>query len=125
MHDPGEKAAAHLVDGGRVITVGSNVAIRTGMAGTSVDQFTKAAVAAMVKGMALDLAPRSITVNNVQPGPTDTDINAGAIDFLAGKSPLNRVAKPSEIAGLIAYIASAEAGYMTGSSVTIDGGFTL
>jgi 3-oxoacyl-[acyl-carrier protein] reductase len=95
------------------------------MAGASVYQFTKAAVAAMVKGVALDLAPRSITVNNVQPGPTDTDINAGAVDFLADKSPLKRVAKPSEIAGLVAYIASDEAGYMTGASITIDGGFTL
>lgn len=120
-----QAAATQINDGGRVITVGSNVAIRTGMAGASVYQFTKAAVAAMVKGVALDLAPRSITVNNVQPGPTDTDINAGAIDFLADKSPLKRVAKPSEIAGLIAYIASDEAGYMTGASITIDGGFTL
>ncbi|AXB78922.1 SDR family NAD(P)-dependent oxidoreductase [Novosphingobium sp. P6W] len=120
-----QAAATQINDGGRVITVGSNVAIRTGMAGASVYQFTKAAVAAMVKGVALDLAPRSITVNNVQPGPTDTDINAGAIDFLADKSPLKRVAKPSEIAGLIAYIASEEAGYMTGASITIDGGFTL
>lgn len=120
-----QAAAAEMNDGGRVITIGSNVAIRTGMAGASVYQFTKAAVAALVKGVALDLAPRSITVNNVQPGPTDTDINAGAIDFLADKSPLKRVAKPSEIAGLIAYIASDEAGYMTGASITIDGGFTL
>lgn len=120
-----QAAAAQINDGGRVITIGSNVAIRTGMAGASVYQFTKAAVAAMVKGVALDLAPRSITVNNVQPGPTDTDINAGAVDFLADKSPLKRVAKPSEIAGLVAYIASDEAGYMTGASITIDGGFTL
>ncbi|WP_395397813.1 SDR family oxidoreductase [Novosphingobium sp. BL-8A] len=120
-----QATAPHINDGGRVITVGSNVAIRTGFAGTSVYQFTKGAVAAMVKGIALDLAPRSITVNNVQPGPTDTDINTGALEFLADKTPLKRVAKPSEIAGLIAYIASEEAGYMTGSSITIDGGFTL
>lgn len=120
-----QAAVPHLNDGGRVITIGSNVVIRTGMPGASVYQFTKAAVASMVKGIALDLAPRSITVNNVQPGPTDTDINAGAIEFLADKSPLKRVAKPEEIAGLIAYIASDEAGYMTGTSVTIDGGYTL
>ncbi len=120
-----QAAAPSINDGGRVITIGSNVAIRTGMAGASVYQFTKAAVAALVKGVALDLAPRAITVNNVQPGPTDTDINAGAIEILAERSPLKRVAKPSEIAGLIAYIASEEAGYITGSSITIDGGFTL
>lgn len=115
----------HLKDGGRVITIGSNVALRTGTAGASVYQFTKASLAAMVKGIALDLAPRRITVNNVQPGPTETDITAGGLEALAKKSPLNRVASPAEIAGLVAYIASDEAGYMTGSSLTIDGGWTL
>ncbi|ATB39488.1 3-oxoacyl-ACP reductase [Cystobacter fuscus] len=115
----------HLKDGGRVITLGSNVAIRTGSPGSSVYQLTKAAVAAMVKGIALDLAPRGITVNNVQPGPTDTDMNAGAIEMLSKMSPLKRVAHQDEIAGLIAYIARDEAGYMTGASLTIDGGLTL
>lgn len=115
----------HLKDGGRVITIGSNVALRTGMAGASVYQFTKASLGAMVKGIALDLAPRRITVNNVQPGPTETDITAGGLEAIATKSPLNRLASPAEIAGLVAYIASDEAGYMTGSSLTIDGGWTL
>ncbi|WP_380871603.1 3-ketoacyl-ACP reductase [Sphingomonas sp. DBB INV C78] len=120
-----QAAVPHLNDGGRVVTIGSNVAIRTGTPGASVYQFTKAALAAMVKGVALDLAPRAITVNNIQPGPTDTDINVGALEALAGMSPLKRVAQPSEIAGLIAYVASEEAGYVTGTSLTIDGGFTL
>lgn len=115
----------HLRDGARVVTIGSNVAIRTGLAGASVSQLTKTAVAGLVKGVALDLAPRGITVNNVQPGPTDTDMNAGAIDALAGMSPLKRVAQPREIAGLIAYLASDEARYVTGASFTIDGGLTL
>ena len=115
----------HIVDGGRVMTIGSCVAIRTGFPGSSVYQFTKAAVAAMVKGLALDLAPRRITVNNLQPGPTDTDINAGALEALADRNPLKRVADPAEIAGLIAYLARDEARYMTGASLTIDGGFTL
>lgn len=120
-----QAAAAHLPEGGRIITIGSNTAVRTGHPGTSVYQFTKAAVAAMVKGIALDLAPRGITVNNVQPGPIDTDMNAGAIEMLAGKSPMGRVGKPGEIAGLIAYLAGAESGYMTGESITIDGGWVL
>ncbi|MEJ5976398.1 SDR family oxidoreductase [Novosphingobium sp. PS1R-30] len=115
----------HLNDGGRIITVGSNVAIRTGMPGSSVYQFTKASLGAMVKGIALDLAPRAITVNNVQPGPTDTDINAGSLEVLATMVPLGRVATPQEIAGLIAYLARDESGFMTGASLTIDGGFTL
>jgi 3-oxoacyl-[acyl-carrier protein] reductase len=120
-----QAAVAEMQDGGRVITIGSNVAIRTGHRGTSVYQMTKGAVAAMVKGVALDLAPRRITVNNIQPGPTQTDITAGAIDMLSGLSPLNRVAEPEEIAGVISYLARAESGYMTGASLTIDGGFTL
>ena len=115
----------YLADGARVITIGSNVAIRTGFRGSSVYQMTKGAVAALVKGVALDLAPRKITVNNIQPGPTDTDINAGSIKALSDRSPLGRVAAPSEIAGLIAYLASDGASYITGASLTIDGGFTL
>ncbi|WP_442679334.1 SDR family oxidoreductase [Sphingomonas sp. ASY06-1R] len=120
-----QAAAAQMTDGGRVITIGSNVVHRTGTPGASMYQFSKAAVASMVKGLALDLAPRRITVNNVQPGPTNTDINAAYLEALAEKSPLKRVAEPSEIAGLISYMASADAGYMTGASVTIDGGYTL
>jgi len=120
-----QAAAPHIVDGGRVVTIGSNVAIRTGFPGSSVYQMTKGAVAAMVKGVALDLAPRRITVNNIQPGPTDTDINAASIDMLSQMSPLKRVAKPEEIAGLVSYLAREEARYMTGASLTIDGGFTL
>jgi len=120
-----QAAVPHLQDGARVITIGSNVAVRTGMAGASVYQLTKTAVAGLVKGVALDLAPRGITVNNIQPGPTDTDMNAGAIEMLAERSPLKRVAKPEEIAGLISYLARDEARYVTGSSITIDGGLTL
>ena len=120
-----QAAVPHMADGGRVITIGSNVAIRTGFRGSSVYQFTKAAVAAMVKGLALDLAPRRITVNNIQPGPTNTDINAGAIEMLSSMSPLKRVADPAEIAGAVSYLARNESGYMTGASLTIDGGFVL
>lgn len=115
----------HLQDGARVITIGSNAAVRTGMAGTSVYQLTKTAVAGLVKGVALDLAPRGITVNNIQPGPTHTDMTADAIDMLAERSPLQRVAQPEEIAGLISYLVRDEARFVTGSSITIDGGFTL
>lgn len=120
-----QAAVPHLRDGARVITIGSNVAVRTGMAGTSVYQLTKSAVAGLVKGVALDLAPRGITVNNIQPGPTRTDMTADAINMLAERSPLKRIAEPGEIAGLVSYLARDEARYVTGSSITIDGGFTL
>lgn len=120
-----QAAASHMRDGGRVITIGSNTAIRTGMPGASVYAMTKAAVASMVKGIALDLAPRGITVNNIQPGPTETDMTAGMIPQLREMIPLRRVGQPSEIAGLISYLAGDQAGYMTGASLTIDGGFVL
>jgi 3-oxoacyl-[acyl-carrier protein] reductase len=120
-----QAAAAHLSQGGRIITIGSNAAVRSGYPGSSVYSMTKAAVAVMVKGIAVDLAPRGITVNNIQPGPTRTDMAAEHLDMLTPMIPLKRVAEPEEIAGLVAYLASSESGYMTGSSLTIDGGLAL
>jgi 3-oxoacyl-[acyl-carrier protein] reductase len=86
---------------------------------------TKAAVATMVKGIALDLAPRGITVNNVQPGPTETDMTVDHLERVRSLVPLGRVGQPQEIAGLVAYLASQESAYMTGASLTIDGGYVL
>lgn len=120
-----QAAAREMKDKGRIITIGSNTAIRTGSVGGSVYSMTKAAVAAMVKGIALDLAPRGITVNNIQPGPTRTDMTAEMIDALATIVPLKRVGDPDEIAALASYLAGETAGYMTGASLTIDGGFVL
>ncbi len=79
----------------------------------------------MVKGIALDLAPRRIIVNNIQPGPIETDIPAGMISRLVEMVPLRRAGQPTEIAALVSYLAREEAAYMTGSSLTIDGGFAL
>jgi 3-oxoacyl-[acyl-carrier protein] reductase len=120
-----QAATAHLSAGGRIITIGSNTAVRSGYPGSSVYAMTKAAVAVMVKGIAVDLAPRGITVNNIQPGPTHTDMTASYIDRITPAIPLKRVGDPDEIAGLVAWLASAESGYMTGSSLTIDGGMAL
>lgn len=120
-----QAAAARMRDGGRIVTIGSNTAVRSSFPGTSLYAMSKAAVATMVKGIAIDLAPRRITVNNVQPGPTETDMTAPAVSQLAQMSPLRRVGKPEEIASLVSYLAGPESGYMTGSSLTIDGGFIL
>jgi len=120
-----QAAAAHLGEGGRIVTIGSNTAVRTSFPGSSVYSMTKAAVAVMVKGIAIDLAPRGITVNNVQPGPTETDMTSAVVEMLKPMIPVGRVAQPREIAGLVAYLASEEAGYMTGASLTIDGGMSL
>jgi 3-oxoacyl-[acyl-carrier protein] reductase len=120
-----QAAAARLTDGGRIITIGSNTAVRSGYPGASVYSMTKAAVAVMVKGIAIDLAGRGITVNNIQPGPTVTDMTVDHIEAIKPLIPLKRAADPDEIAGLLAYLARKESGYMTGSSLTIDGGMAL
>ena len=118
-------ALPHMPPGGRVITIGSNTAVRSGHPGSSVYAMTKGAVAVMVKGLAVDLAPRGITINNIQPGPIETDMTADMIELVKDWIPLKRVGQPSEIAGLAAYLAGPESGYMTGASLTIDGGMSL
>jgi 3-oxoacyl-[acyl-carrier protein] reductase len=120
-----QASVARMRDGGRVVTIGSNTAVRTGSQGSSVYAMTKAAVATMVKGIALDLAPRQITVNNVQPGPTETDMTAAMVARLREVIPVGRMGQPDEIAALVSYLAGPEAGYMTGASLTIDGGYVL
>lgn len=120
-----QAATAQMNDGGRIITIGSNSAISHGTRGSSLYSTTKAAVAALVRGVALDLAPRNIAVNNIQPGPTETDLTAEMIPALIERVPLRRVAQPGEIAELTAYLANGMPGYMTGASLTIDGGFVL
>ncbi|SFD60131.1 3-oxoacyl-[acyl-carrier protein] reductase [Pseudomonas citronellolis] len=120
-----QAAVASMRDGGRVITIGSNSASgRTSVEG-AVYAMTKAAVARLVQGLALDLAARRITVNNIQPGPTATDMTQSHLDALAELVPLGRVAQPMEIAGLVAYLASPAAAHMTGASLTLDGGYAL
>ena len=88
---------------------------------------TKAAAAALTRGFAIDLAPRGITVNNVQPGPIDTDANPAdgpRSEMTLRALPLRRYGTADEVAGLVAYLAGPEAGFITGTSVTIDGGLT-
>jgi 3-oxoacyl-[acyl-carrier protein] reductase len=87
---------------------------------------TKAAVAGLTRGLARDLGPRGITVNDVQPGATETDMNPATGDFaesLIRLTALGRYGQPEEVAGLVAYLASPEAAYVTGASLKIDGGF--
>ena len=118
-----QASAPHLSDGGRIITIGSNTAVRTAFPGASVYSMTKGAIASLVRGVAIDLAPRGITVNNVQPGPTATEMTASHVEMVKPLVPLGRMGEPQEVAGLVAYLASASAGFITGSSLTIDGGY--
>jgi len=120
-----QEAQRHMTTGGRIVTIGSMVADRAGFPHSSVYAMTKGAIASMVRGIAIDLGPRGITVNNVQPGPTLTDMVPGEyVDMLVQKLPVGRLGQPEEIAGLVAYLVSSEAGYVTGGSFTIDGGLT-
>jgi 3-oxoacyl-[acyl-carrier protein] reductase len=118
-----QAASQAMNDGGRIILIGSNTAIRTAFPGASIYSMTKAALTGLVRGAAIDLAPRAITVNNVQPGPTATDMSAPHADLARTLIPLKRMGDVSEVAGFVAYLASAEAGFITGASLTIDGGY--
>ena len=96
-------------------------------AGGAVYAMSKAALVGLVKGLARDLGPRGITVNNVQPGPVDTDMNPADGEFaemLRKLMALPRYGTVDEIAAMVAYLAGPEAGFVTGASLTIDGGFT-
>jgi 3-oxoacyl-[acyl-carrier protein] reductase len=118
-----QAAAKHMESGGRIVTIGSVVADRSGFPGSSVYSMTKGAVASMTRGLARDLSPRGITVNTIQPGPTATDMTAGHEDLVRPLLAVGRLGKDTEIAGLAAYLASEEAAFVTGSSLTIDGGY--
>ena len=122
-----QEAAHHMGKGGRIINIGSTNADRIPMAGGSVYAMSKSALVGLTKGMARDLGPRGITVNNVQPGPVDTDMNPAdgeSAEQLKGMMALARYGKDDEIASFVAYLAGPEAGYVTGASLTIDGGFS-
>src|SRR6188474_984840 len=121
-----QEASKHMRDGGRIIQIGSVNSQSMPFAGGSVYALTKGAVASFTKGLARDLGPRKITVNNIQPGPVDTDMNPanGAFaDTLRDLMALKRYGHVDEIAGFVAYLASPEAGYITGASLLADGGF--
>jgi 3-oxoacyl-[acyl-carrier protein] reductase len=121
-------AVKHMQAGGRIINIASCNAERVPLAGQSVYAMSKAALVGLVKGLARDLGPRGITVNNVNPGPVDTDLNPATSDFakllLDKVMALPRYGTGDEIASLVAYLASPEAAYVTGASLSIDGGFT-
>ena len=118
-----QAAAQAMKDGGRIVLIGSNTAIRTALPGASIYSMTKAALTGLVRGAAIDLAPRAITVNNVQPGPTATDMNSAHTELLKTLIPLRRMGDVSEVASFVSYLASKEAGFITGASLTIDGGY--
>jgi 3-oxoacyl-[acyl-carrier protein] reductase len=122
------RIAAPLMErGGRIISIGSVVGDSTPWPGASDYAATKGAVAAYTRGWARDLGPKGITVNNVQPGPIDTDMNPAANGDFAGlqktATALGRYGKPEEVAAAVAFLASPAAAYITGATLNVDGGF--
>jgi 3-oxoacyl-[acyl-carrier protein] reductase len=118
-------AAPALKSGGRIITIGSVLGDRTPFAGIADYSATKAAVAGYTRGWARDLGARGITVNAVQPGPIDTDMNPDNTEFAEAAKQgiaLGRYGKPEEIAAAVAFLASPDASYITGTTLTVDGG---
>lgn len=121
-------AARHMKNGGRIISIGSNMADRLVAPGGSLYSMSKSALTGLTKGLARDLGARNITVNLIQPGPVDTDMNPESSDFaplLKSQMALSRYGKVEEIAGLVAYLSGEESSFITGTSITIDGGFNI
>ena len=120
------EAARQMRDGGRIILIGSTNGDRVPHPGSAAYAMTKSALQGLARGLARDLGPRGITVNVVQPGPTDTDMNPADGPLRAqmhGAMAIKRHATGAEVAGMVAYLAGPEAGIVTGAMHTIDGGF--
>lgn len=121
-----QAAVKHMQRGGRLITIGSCLGERVSFPGVTIYSMTKGAVSNLARGLARDLGSRGITVNVVEPGPIDTDMNPadaeGAADQ-ARSTALGRYGKPEDIAAMVAYLAGDGGRYVTGASFLVDGGF--
>ena len=122
-----QAALKHIPDGGRIITIGSNVGEKVPFGGITVYAATKSALESFTKGLARELGPRNITVNLVRPGPTDTDMNPadGPIaDFVKPGIAVGRYGIGDDVAAAVSYLAGPEASFVTGLDMLVDGGFT-
>jgi 3-oxoacyl-[acyl-carrier protein] reductase len=120
-----QAALKHLPRGGRIINIGSSVSERVMTPGLVAYAATKGAVKMFTQGLAREIGPRGITVNNVQPGPIDTDLNPAAGDWATPQiatTSLQRYGHVDDIAAMVAFVAGPEAGYVTGANLTVDGG---
>ncbi|MGW1660873.1 SDR family NAD(P)-dependent oxidoreductase [Streptomyces microflavus] len=118
-------AADRLADGGRIISVGTALSRYTGGPGSTLYTMSKSALAGLTRPLARELGPRGITVNLIQPGPVDTDLNPAGGPFAEGQraaTALGRFGTADEVASLVAYLASADAAFITGTEVVVDGG---
>jgi 3-oxoacyl-[acyl-carrier protein] reductase len=120
-----QAALKHMKNGGRIIMIGSSVGERMMTPGLVPYSATKGAVKMFTQGLSREVGSRGITVNNVQPGPIDTDLNPAAGDWAApqkANTALGRYGSVDEVAALVSFVAGPEASYITGANLTVDGG---
>jgi 3-oxoacyl-[acyl-carrier protein] reductase len=120
-----QAALKHMKSGGRIIMIGSCVGERAMTPGLVPYAATKGAVKMFTQGLSREVGTRGITVNNIQPGPIDTDLNPAAGDWAAPQkaaTALDRYGSVDEVAALVAFVAGPEASYITGANLTVDGG---
>jgi 3-oxoacyl-[acyl-carrier protein] reductase len=120
-----QTALKHMNDGGRIIMIGSCVGERDMTPGLAAYAATKGAVKMFTQGLSREVGSRGITVNNVQPGPIDTDLNPASGDWATpqkANTALNRYGTVDEVASLVAFVAGPESSYITGANLTVDGG---
>jgi 3-oxoacyl-[acyl-carrier protein] reductase len=112
-------------EGARIIMIGSSVGERVLVPGLASYSATKGAVKIFTQALSREVGSRGITVNNVQPGPIDTDLNPAAGDWAVPQkavTALNRYGHVDEVAALVAFVAGPESSYITGANLTVDGG---
>ena len=120
-----QAALKHMKNGGRIIMIGSSVGERVLTPGLVPYAATKGAVKIFTQGLSREVGSRGITVNNIQPGPIDTDLNPAAGDWAAPQkavTALGRYGRVEEVAALVSFVAGPESSYITGASLTVDGG---
>ena len=120
-----QAALKHLKDGGRIIMIGSCIGERMMTPGLAAYAATKGAVKMFTQGLSREVGSRGITVNNVQPGPIDTDLNPATGDWAVPQkamTALNRYGTVDEVSSLVAFLAGPESSYITGANLTVDGG---
>lgn len=123
-----QAALKHMCSGGRIITIGSCNGDRVPFSGSSVYAMSKAGLIGFVKGLARDLGPRKITVNNIQPGPIDTDMNPANSDYAAlvikQVLAISHYGKADDVASMATFLAGPEAVFITGANFNVDGGYS-
>ena len=120
-----QAALKHIKNGGRIIMIGSCVGERNLTPGLAAYSATKGAVKMFTQSLSREVGSRGITVNNVQPGPIDTDLNPASGDWATPQkavTALNRYGHVDEVAALVSFVAGPESSYITGANLTVDGG---